>query len=171
MKMSEKLAAAYSAQATKELTSSVSYLQMSAWFEFTDLPGMASWTRIQSEEERLHALRFIDFILARGNKVVIGERPQPKSEFASPKDAFEAALAQEQSTTTSIRALYLQASDEKDVESYQLLDWFLTEQVEEESSVEKILGQLGHAGSDGSALLMLDRELGARSPSDVGPAA
>jgi ferritin len=171
MHMSERLAAAYSAQATKELTSSIAYLQMSAWFEFVDLPGMASWTRIQSEEERQHALRFIDFILARGNKVVLGERPQPKSEFESAKDAFEAALAQEQSTTTSIRALYLQASEEKDVESYPLLDWFLTEQVEEESSVEKILGQLGHAGNDGSALLMLDRELGARSPSETDPKA
>ena len=163
MKMSEKLAVAFSDQVTMELSSSVAYLQMSAWFESIDLPGMASWMRIQSEEERQHALRFMDFVLDRGNLLVIGERKKPKSEFDSPKAAFEAALAQEQSTTHSIRNLYLQASDEKDVESYPLLDWFLTEQVEEESTVQKVLGQLGHAGKDGSALLMLDRELGART--------
>ena len=164
MKMSDALAEAFSDQVTMELSSSVAYLQMSAWFDAFDLPGMASWMRIQSEEERLHALRFMDFVLDRGNNLVIGERSKPKSDFESAKAVFEAALAQEQSTTTSIRGLYLRASDEKDVESYPLLDWFLTEQVEEESTVQKILGQLGHAGSDGSALLMIDRELGARTP-------
>ena len=165
--MSETLAEAFSEQVTMELSSSVAYLQMSAWFEAFDLPGMASWMRIQSEEERLHALRFMDFVLDRGNKLVIGDRRKPNSDFGSAKAVFEAALAQEQSTTNSIRGLYLRASDEKDVESYPLLDWFLTEQVEEESTVQKILGQLGHAGTDGSALLMIDRELGARIPESV----
>ena len=163
MKMSDTLAQAFRDQVTMELSSSVAYLQMSAWFDAFDLPGMASWMRIQSEEERLHALRFMDFVLDRGNKLVIGEHRKPKSDFESAKAVFEAALAQEQSTTNSIRGLYLRASDEKDVESYPLLDWFLTEQVEEESTVQKILGQLGHAGTDGSALLMIDRELGARA--------
>jgi ferritin len=111
----------------------------------------------------------MDFVLDRGNKLVIGERKKPKAEFESPKGVFEAALAQEQATTTSIRDLYLRASEEKDVESYPLLDWFLTEQVEEESTVQKILGQLGHAGKDGSALLMLDRELGARTAAQPAP--
>ena len=169
MRMSEELAKAFSEQVTMELSSSVAYLQMSAWFDSIDLPGMSSWMRIQSEEERQHALRFMDFVLDRGNKLVIGERKQPKAEFDSPKGAFEAALAQEQATTTSIRDLYLRASEEKDVESYPLLDWFLTEQVEEESTVKKILGQLGHAGRDGSALLMLDRELGARAAAAPAP--
>ena len=167
MKMSETLAETFSEQVTMELSSSVAYLQMSAWFDSIDLPGMASWMRIQSEEERQHALRFMDFVLDRGNRPIIGDRPRPKAEFASAKEAFEAALAQEQSTTRSIRNLYLQASEEKDVESYPLLDWFLTEQVEEESTVQKILGQLGHAGNDGSALLMIDRELGARTAVEI----
>ena len=163
MKMSDKLARSFSEQVTMELSSSVAYLQMSAWFDAIDLPGMATWMRIQSEVERLHALRFMDFVLARGNKLVIGDRKKPKADFESPKAVFEAALAQEQSVTRSIRELYLKASEEKDVESYPLLEWFLTEQVEEESTVQKILGQLGHAGADGSALLMLDRELGSRT--------
>jgi ferritin len=164
MKMSDELAEAFSKQVTVELSASVAYLQMSAWFDSIDLQGMASWMRIQSQEERGHALRFMDFILDRGNKLVIGDREKPKADFESPKAVFEAALAQEQSVTRAIRDLYLKASDEKDVESYPLLEWFLTEQVEEESTVQKILGQLGHAGADGSALLMIDRELGSRVP-------
>ena len=79
MKMSEKLAKAFSEQVTMELSSSVAYLQMSAWFDSFDLPGMASWMRIQSEEERQHALRFMDFVLDRGNKLVIGERTRSRS--------------------------------------------------------------------------------------------
>jgi ferritin len=169
MKMSDKLAAAFSEQVTMELSASLAYLQMSAWFDSFDLPGMSSWMRIQSDEERGHALRFMDFVLDRGNMVVIGEPRKPKSEFESPRAVFEAALAQEQTTTSSIRNLYLGASEEKDVESYPLLDWFLTEQVEEESTVQKLLGQLGHAGTDGSALLMLDRELGARTARSTDP--
>jgi ferritin len=164
MKMSDALAKSFSDQVTMELASSIAYLQMSAWFDSYDLPGMASWMRIQSEEERGHALRFMDFVLDRGNRVAIGKRAQPNNSFDSPKSVFEAALAQERSVTKAIRDLYLQAADEADVESYPLLESFLTEQVEEEATVERILGQLGHAGADGSALLMLDRELGTRTP-------
>jgi ferritin len=163
MKMTDRLGAAYSDQVTMELASSVAYLQMSAWFDRADLPGMASWMRIQSEEERLHALRFIDFVLDRGNSVVIGALPTPKAEFASSRKCFEAALGHERAVSASIRTLYKLASEEGDVESFTLLEWFLNEQVEEEATVEKILGQLGHVGDDGSALLMLDRELGART--------
>lgn len=169
MKMSDELAKAFSEQVTMELSSSVAYLQMSAWFDNTDLRGMASWMRIQAEEERLHALKFMDFLLDRGNKVVIGESRKPKAGFPSAKAVFEAALNQEESVTKAIRNLYLLASDEKDVESYPLLEWFLTEQVEEEATVKKILGQLGHAGSDGPALLMLDRELGVRTVRTASP--
>jgi ferritin len=169
MKMSDELATAFSEQVTTELISSVAYLQMSAWFDNADLPGMASWMRIQSQEERFHALKFMDFLLDRGNKLVIGDRKKPKAGFPSAKAVFDAALAQEESVTKAIRHLYLLASNEKDVESYPLLEWFLTEQVEEESTVKKILGQLGHAGSDGPALLMLDRELGVRTARTPSP--
>jgi ferritin len=161
--MNDRLAQAFSEQVTMELSSSVAYLQMSAWFDTADLPGMSSWMRIQSEEERAHAVRFMDFVLDRGNEVKIGDTGAPPSSFASARAVFEAALHQEQSVSGAIRNLYLLAAEEKDVESYPLLEWFLTEQVEEEATVQKILGQLGHAGPDGSALLMLDRELGTRA--------
>ena len=164
MKMSEKLAAAFSEQVTMELSSSVAYLQMSAWFDSFDLPGMSSWMRIQSEEERLHALRFMDFVLDRGNKLVIGESQEAQVRFRiSQEPSSRPPWPRSNRPPARSGDLYLRASDEKDVESYPLLDWFLTEQVEEESTVQKLLGQLGHAGTDGSALLMLDRELGART--------
>ena len=164
MKVSETLESAYSDQVTMELWASNSYLQASAWFEIKDLPGMATWMRIQSGEETGHALRFMDFLLARGNSLTIGTVEAPKPKFASPKAAFDLVLEQERLVTKSIRALYALATKEKDAESYPLLDWFLTEQVEEEDSVQKIIGKLKLAGTDGSALLMIDRELGQRQP-------
>lgn len=162
MKVSDTLEAAYSEQVTLELWAAISYLQMSAWFESKDLPGMASWMRIQSAEENGHALRFMDFLLARGNSLSIGTVDSPKPTFQSAKAAFEAALEQERTVSKSIRAIHALATKEKDAESFPLLDWFLTEQVEEEDSVQKIVGQLKLAGQNGSALLMLDRELGSR---------
>ncbi|MDP3984418.1 MAG: ferritin [Acidimicrobiia bacterium] len=170
MKITDKLVAAYSDQVTMELASSNAYLQMSAWFDRADLPGMASWMRIQSDEERLHALRFIDFVLDRGNQVAIGEAPAPEKEFSTARSVFEAALANEQKVSAAIRDLYHLASSEGDVESFALLEWFLTEQIEEEATVDTILGQLSHAGDDGSALLLLDRELGARNLAAEPPA-
>jgi ferritin len=94
---------------------------------------------------------------------VIGQVPAPAHEFASARACFEAALGHERNVSAAIRNLYKLASEEGDVESFTLLEWFLNEQIEEESTVEKILGQLGHVGNDGPALLLLDRELGART--------
>lgn len=169
MEMNDRLAKAFADQITMELASSIAYLQMSAWFESTDLPGMASWLRIQANEERNHGIKFMDFVLDRGNYIEVGAIEKPEASFDSPKGVFEAALEQERSVSKAIRDLYLQATAEKDVESYPLLEWFLTEQVEEEKTVQNILGQLRHAGPDGSALLLLDRELAARSAATPTP--
>lgn len=163
MQMSDKLAKAFAEQVTMEFASSIAYLQMAAWFDLNDLHGMAKWMRIQANEERDHGIKFMDFVLDRGNYLEVGAIEPPAASFDSPASVFGAALEQERSVSKSIRDLYLLATAEEDVESYPLLEWFLTEQVEEEKTVQSILGQLGHAGSDGSALLMLDRELGTRS--------
>lgn len=164
MQMNEELESAFSRQVTLELHSSLAYLQLSADFEARNLPGMASWMRIQSEEERSHALRFLEFALDRGNRVRIGAlEPQVALEGGA-VEAFRAALAQEQRVSESIRGLYRLASQHGDVDSFPLLQEFLTEQVEEEASVGEVLAQLEMIGGDGTALLMLDRELGARVP-------
>jgi ferritin len=162
MKMSDALAAKFNDQITLELESSIAYLQMAAYFDARSLSGMAAWMRVQSEEERIHALRFFDFVLDRGNDVSIGQIPAPALDIDSALSAFEMALAQEERVTASIQGLYRAATEEVDAASFPLLQWFLEEQVEEESTVSEIVDRLGLVGEDGGALLELDRELGAR---------
>jgi ferritin len=163
MKMPDDLAKAFNAQITKELASSVAYLQMSAHFEGENLTGMATWMRMQSQEEKEHADRFIDFVLDRGNTVEIGVIDAPPSSFDSVATVFEAALAQEQAVTQSIHDLYRLASDEGDLASFPLLQWFINEQNEEEATVETILERIRLAGAESSAVLLLDTELGSRT--------
>lgn len=164
MKMSETLAAKFNDQITLEFESSIAYLQMAAYFDARSLKGMAEWMRVQSEEERAHALRFFDFLLDRGNEVHIGTIPAPHLELESASGAFKTALAQEERVSEAIRALYRVATEDADAASYPLLQWFLEEQVEEESTVSEIVDRLELVGEDGGALLELDRELGARAP-------
>lgn len=161
--MSTALEDAFNNQITVELESSNSYLQMAAYLDGRGLTGMAGWMRSQSAEERNHALRFLDFVLDRGNQVAIGPVQGPKTEFSSPQDVFETALAQEKQVSEAISRLYRLAADEADATSFPLLQWFLQEQVEEESTFSGIIDRLALAGSSGSALLQLDRELAGRT--------
>lgn len=164
MKMSKELEAQFNQQITLELGSSNSYLQMSAYLESSSLTGMADWLRIQAEEERAHALRFLQFVLDRGNNVAIGAIDAPATNLEGPVSVFSAALAQERGVTEAISNLYQAAQAEADVASLQLLQEFLTEQVEEEAAVGEVLDRLTMAGDSGGALLEVDRELGARQP-------
>lgn len=168
MPIPEKLADSLNDQVTMELASAVSYLQLAAFFEFSDLPGMASWMRAQSDEERNHADRFMAHLIDRGGEVHIGAIDAPTSSVTSALEAFETALRQERSVSESIRAIYRLANDLGDIDSLPLLQWFVAEQIEEESSVEEIIAQLGRVGEDGSALLILDQELGKRQPPATG---
>lgn len=170
MKMSPTLAEAFNRQITLELESSLAYLQMAAYFDARSLKGMSSWMRVQSEEERAHALKFFDYVLSRGNDVVIGATAAPVGSFESAADVFELALAQERKVSASISELYKAATSDADAASFPLLQWFLQEQVEEEATVSEILDQLQLIGNDGGALLMLDRELAGRTP-EADPAA
>lgn len=162
MLMPENLAKAFNDQITLELQSSLAYLQMSAFFEQRSLRGMATWMRIQSEEERAHALRFFDYVLERGNSIALGAVGAPPADYSNPVEVFEAALTQEQRVSASIADLYRVATAESDVSSFSLLQWFLNEQVEEEATVSQVVDQLRLIGGDGAALLLLDRELAAR---------
>lgn len=164
MQMSAELEASFSEQITLELSSSVAYLQLSAILAAEDLTGMASWMQIQSDEERMHARKFIDHVLDRGNEVRIGAIEAPRPPAAGPIAAFEAALEHEQRVSDAIRRLYRKSIDSGEVDSVPLLSWFISEQVEEESTVSEILGRLRRIGDDGSALLFLDSELGGRAP-------
>lgn len=163
MKMPDVLAKAFNEQITMELGSSLAYLQMVAHLESKNLTGMAAWMRLQSEEERQHALRFLQFVLDRGNPVTLGSIDAPQSDFDSVESVFAASLAQEQEVTAAIHDLYRSASDSGDLASFPFLQSFIEEQNEEEATVETILDRVRLAGGDPSAILILDRELGART--------
>jgi ferritin len=162
--MTSELQDAYNDHITLEFASSYAYLQMAGFFEDANLPGFANWMRQQAEEERLHAMKFFDFVLDRGNQVELRTIPAPSGDYTSPLSVFEASLAHEQSVTAAIHALYEQATATKDYESLPLLHWFINEQIEEESTVSELIDQIAMAGDNGAALLLLDRELGTRAP-------
>ena len=163
MEMKPELAAAFNRQITLEMESSLAYLQMSAWFDAKSLSGMASWMRVQAEEERSHALKFFDYVLERGNEVTLEAIPGPDaSALSNPVEVFTVALAQERKVSAAIADQYDAASTARDAASFPLLQWFLEEQVEEESTVSEIVDQLAMIGDNGAALLLLDRELGSR---------
>jgi len=164
MALDKELAAAFNDQVALELTSAHQYLALSAWLEKEGLPGMANWMRIQVGEENEHAMRFYRFLIDRNAAVVLKSIPEPKTEFATVVDVFRAALAAEQRVTAAINSLYSMATDVRDFASYPLLDWFVDEQIEEEATVQQIIDDLVRTDGNGHALLMLDRELGARVP-------
>ncbi|HZD24573.1 MAG TPA: ferritin [Acidimicrobiia bacterium] len=160
--MSDDLASAFNSQITRELTASVAYLQMAAYFEGENLTGMGSWMKIQSEEEKNHAHLFLKFVLDRGNQVRIGAIDAPATDFQSVEHVFEIALAREEATTKAIHDIYRLASESGDLASYPFLQSFIGEQNEEEALVETILERVRLAGGESSAIILLDNELGAR---------
>ncbi|MDQ3940334.1 MAG: ferritin, partial [Actinomycetota bacterium] len=132
-----------------------------AYCEDESLPGMASWLRDQFAEEQLHAMKFYNFIIDRGAHVQLKQLDAPPTAYKSPLDVFETALEHEKAVTAAINELYDLVAREKDFASQAWLDWFATEQVEEEKSVGQIVDDLRRIGS-GDGLFILDRELGQR---------
>lgn len=151
-------------QVTLELEASLVYLQLSIRLDDLNLPGMTRWMRSQSEEEQVHAAKFIEHALDRGFAPQIGDISAPKVEGAEPIDFFKAALAHEGKVSESIRSLYRTAQAEADLDILPLLHWFIDEQVEEESSISEIVGRLELVGDSGAGLLRIDSELGSRTP-------
>jgi len=162
MKIGPAIQGAMNDQIHKELESAYGYLAMSAYFSNHNYPGAASWMRIQSREEMGHATKFIDFMEDRGGTVVLRALSAPAAEFASPLAAFEAAVEQEALVSASIYRLYELAAKEKDYAAQALLQWFITEQVEEEKTSRQIVDTLRLIGNNTSGLYMFDRELGRR---------
>ena len=149
-------------QIKHEFFSSYLYLSMSAYFETQSLPGFARWMRVQSQEEHEHAMKFFDFLNDRGGSVELQALDQPVGEFQSPLDVFEQSLAHERKVTALIHRLYELALKENDYATQTLLQWFITEQVEEEKNAGQIVEQLKMTGGEPSALLLLDRDLAGR---------
>jgi len=164
--MNDRIQAGFNDQINEELFSSYVYLGMTAHFEAMNLEGFATWMRLQAQEELVHAMRLFDHINRRGGRVVLESIGKPPSEFGTPLQVFEKALAHEQHITGCIHKLYKVALDEGDYPAQMELQWFIDEQVEEEENAGRVVDQLKLAGDDKVALLMLDRELGQRSPEE-----
>lgn len=169
--MSETISKAINDQIHAELSASYSYLAMSAHCDRSSFNGAARWLRVQSREEYSHAMRLLDFMLARHVKVVLTDMARPKTDYASLLDVFQTAYKQEQQVSAQIEALYELAFKEKAYPAVVQLEWFLTEQVEEEKTCREIVTKLNMVGEDGAAVLEIDRELGNRVPGAEGAAA
>jgi ferritin len=162
--MNPKLEEAINEQINAELYSAYLYLSMSSWFDSTGLKGFAHWERIQAMEERDHALKFFDYVCARGGRVIMKQIAAPPISWKTPQEAFETQLNHELKVTDLINTLVNLAMGEKDHATVQFLQWFVGEQVEEEENARTILDQLKMISQEkGVGLLyMLDKEMGTR---------
>ena len=157
--LNKKIQDAINDQIGYEFYSAYLYLAMSAHFETLSLKGFAAWMRTKFSEEQVHALKFFDYINDRGGKVVLPPLQQPKNSWKTNLNVFEESLAHEQSVTARIHKLYELALAEKDYPTQALLQWFITEQVEEEKTVTEIVEQLKLIDARGTAVLMLDHHV------------
>jgi ferritin len=156
------LEAAINDQIKHELYSAYMYLSMSAWAESNNMPGAAKWLGKQAAEEQEHAMKFYGYIHDRGGKVALQAIPQPPAEWTSLLDVFEQVKEHEGKVTGLINRLYEIALKENDYAGQVMLQWFISEQVEEEKNAATIVDALRHVGTQGAALFMVDRWLGER---------
>lgn len=160
--ISDKIQQAFNKQVNAEFFSAYLYLSMAAYFESLNLPGFANWMRCQSQEELIHAMKFYSFISERNGTVTLTAIDGPPTQWESPLAAFRDANLHEQKVTSMINNLVDLAIQERDHASNAFLQWFVTEQVEEESSSDQVVQKLKLAGSEGSGLFMIDQELAQR---------
>lgn len=161
--ISKSMEEALSEQLNREFYSAYLYLAMAAHCSHENFNGAASWFQLQYEEEHTHGTKIYDYLDDQGVKVKLLAVGEPPSEFGSISDVFEASLAHERDMTAVLNELSDLALKEKDHATYNLLQWFVNEQVEEEATLGDIIGKLTMVGSDGYGLLMIDNELGSRT--------
>lgn len=159
----ERMEKAFLEQINKELFSEYLYLSMKAYFANLNLNGFVNWMDVQVQEERAHAMGMFDYVLERGGKIELEAINKPQTTWNGPLDVFKAVLEHEQFITSSINALMDVAEETKDRAAMIFLNWYLKEQVEEESNVGNVLAQLELIGNDKNALFALDKELATRT--------
>jgi len=160
--LSQTMQDAINEQIKNELYSGYMYLAMAAQLEAENLPGIATWMRAQAGEEQEHAMKLYHFVNERGGRVVLHAIDAPPVEYGSPLQVFEATLKHEELVTSMINALYELALAEKDYASQVFLQWYINEQVEEESNATEIVERLKMIDGKVQGLLMLDSVLGRR---------
>ena len=160
--LSKKMETAINQQINAELYSSYLYLSMATYFDSKGLGGFSNWMRQQAQEELFHGMKMFDFVCERGGRVVLQAIDKPPSKWSSPLDAFQNVLAHEQKVTGLINDLVNLAIDERDHATNIFLQWFVSEQVEEEDTAGNLVDKLILIGKDANGLFMLDTELGQR---------
>jgi len=169
--LTERMSLALNDQLNAELASSYTYLGLAAHFGSQSLPGLAHWFRTHAEEEQVHAMKIFDYILARGGTVTLAAVPAPPAPAASPRDAFADAFREEAEVSGAIDALVEVAVAEKDRATQVFLDWFVTEQVEEEALFSELLTQINRIGDSEVGLFVFDQKLAERTPDTSGAGA
>ena len=167
MKLTDDLEQALNNQVTMEFEAAIVYRQLSIDMDAIDLPGIAGWFKAQAEEEQVHAEKFVEHMLDRGATPLIQPLSPTGHHAMGVLEAFEAALAHEKQVSESIREIYRLAQRTGDIDSFPLLNWFINEQLEEESTVSAIIGRIRMIGEDGNGLLRLDSELGRRPGAEL----
>ena len=160
--MQKKIQDAFNKQINAETYSAYMYWSMSGALEEMNLPGFANWMRVQAQEEMSHAMKFYSHIIERGGKVELTTIDGPPIEWPNVKAVFEGGLKHEQLVTSLINGLVDLATAEKDHAANMFLQWFVTEQVEEEANAMDVLGKLDIVGETAGGLYMLDKEMGQR---------
>lgn len=161
--LSKSVQNAINDQINKEFYSAYFYLSMASYFQASNLPGFANWMTVQAKEEAGHAMKFYNYINESSGKVILEAINKPSSDFKSPLDVMKKTLEHEKKVTASINAIYELAVKEKDYPTQVMLQWFITEQVEEEKTASDILEMLKMIGDAPAGLIMADRQLGARA--------
>ena len=160
--LSENMEQKLNEHINEEFYSAHLYLSMSAYFKSVDLLGFANWMQVQFEEEMSHAMRFFEFVDRMDGRVKLKAIPAPPVEWEKPVAVFEQTYQHEQKVSTGIHDLVSLAIEENDHPTNNFLQWFVAEQVEEESSVKAILKKLRFVEDSKSGLLMIDQELASR---------
>lgn len=162
--ITKKMEKVLNGQINKEFYSAYLYLAMSAYCNKLNMPGAEHWFRMQYDEEVIHMTKMFDYVMQHGGDVRLLQIDEPPHDFGTVLEAFEASLKHEQFVTQSINDLLDVAVEEKDHATQVFLQWFITEQVEEEANVQEIVQRLKLAGDNGGALMMLDDKLSQRMP-------
>ncbi len=160
--LKSKVEKAINKQINAEMWSGYLYLSMSSYFESIGLTGFANWMWIQAREEMTHAMRLYHHVIERGGRVLFDAIDKVPNEWHSPQHVFEETYKHEQKVTKLIEDLVDIAEKEKDRATHNMLQWFIEEQVEEESSADEILQKIKLIGQNGNGIFMLDRELAQR---------
>lgn len=161
--MNPKIAKMLNEQVKKEFHSSYLYLDMANYYYDNNLNGFGNWFDVQTEEEKAHALLFVQYLRNNGEKITLETIPAPEFKFKNFKEPLDAALEHEKFITASINDIYAEAYKVKDFRTMQFLDWFVKEQGEEEQNTDDLCKRFDLFGTDAKGLYLLDSELASRT--------